>query len=753
LDKLGTSLSFLPDDAAFYSASLRCGEQIQAISKSRAWAALKALPAVDAMKKLIVKPPAGGDVGMELSEPQMYAAQFKAFLENPEVKKALELLGDMFSREVFIYGDQRVVDLIDLLQSVQNTMNYGRMFAGMSGHEAGHVDPGALALSALAQNIDLLKVPNVIIGFRVKNQQLARDELTKLEMTINVLLMFVPQVASRWKRATIAGNEYLTLTLDAELIPWDKIPLDEIREHELNKGDVDKVVARIKTLKKTIALGLRGDYLLLAVGPSTEKLAGLGRGKSLATRPEFKPLEKYADRRLVSIGYASQAAAAKLLDSTRQVKQILKAVDQILPKVDLPTEKKIQIRKHMEDLTKDLKRLAPVPGARMSFAFLAERGIEGFSYAWGDHRQVDASKALSLLEHVGGKPILAAVGRGRGSMEQYEIFVKWAKIAYGYFQEFGVPNIPPDDREKFDKAVELFIPLVNRLDAANRTLIQATADGQVGLVVDAKLKSRRFCEHMPVMDRPMPMIEPALVVGVSQPDLMRKAMGEYRQVFNEGVEAVRKIATEPTDIPHLSIPEPKVVQVASGTLYTYELPKKWGVTKDVTISLGLSDAVAVAAVTTNHAGRLLSTTPPSVGGVLGDVHRPRAMAVSLDWAGLVDAATPWVEYAVKQIAKEQPSGETPKAKAPKGKHAKAKKSEAKVDSTAPDAKAVHAKKPAGKKSDTYVIEMPAIGKKAILPQVRTVLKVLKVIPSITGESYLEDHALVTHTLVEVRDID
>jgi len=758
LDKLDTSLNFLPDDAAFYSASLRNGEQIKAIGKSRAWAAIKALPAVqDALKQ------AGA-----ASKSGEYAAQSKAIFENPEVKKALELLGDMFSREAFIYSDQGTVDLIDLLQCVSNTMNYGQMFAHMSGH--GPVEPGALALSAVAQNIDLLKVPNVIIGFRVKDQQLAREELTKLEGMINVFLMFVPEVASRWKRSTVAGSEYLTLTLDAGLIPWHKIPLDEVREHELNKGDVDKVVARVKTLKKTIALGLRGEYLLLAVGPSTDKLAQLGKGKSLVTRPEFKPLEKFADRRLLSIGYGSQAMAAKLLDNTRQVKQILKAVDQILPKVDLPADKKAQIRKDMADLTKDLKRLSPAPGAMMSFAFLTDRGMEGYSYAWGDHPQVDSSKALSLLEHVGGKPILAAVGRGRGSLEQYETFVKWAKIAYGYFQEFGVPQIPPSDREKYEKAVELFTPLVKRLDAANRTLIEATADEQAGLVIDARLKSRQFCQHMPVMERPMPMIEPALVVGVSKPELVRKAMSEYRQIFNEGVEAVRKIAPEPTDIPHLSIPEPKATKVASGTLYTYEFPEEWGVTKDVTPSLGLSNTVGVVAATTNHAGRLLSPTPPSVDGVLANAHRPRAMAVALDWAGVVDAATPWVEYAVKQIAKE----ETPKARPSKGKRAKAKKAEAKVEAGGPEAKkeatpkpgsdktaavqpgakAVHAKKPAGEKPEAKTAEgkKPA-GKPAILPQVRTALKVLKVIPSITGETYQEDHALVTHTLVEVRDID
>jgi hypothetical protein len=244
LDKLDTSLNWVPDDAAFYSASLRCGEQIKAIGKSRAWAALKTLPAVQDATKKLSAPLLKGDYGLDASAPESYGLQAKAFLENPEVKKALQLLGDMFAREAFIYGDQGIVDLVDLVQTVSNSMNYGQMFSQMNGQ--GPVDPGALALAALAQNLDLLKVPNVIIGFRVKNKQLAQEELTKLEGMVNMFLMFVPEVANRWKRTTVAGNDYLTLTLDAGLIPWQKIPLDEVREHEINKGDVDKVVAKAR---------------------------------------------------------------------------------------------------------------------------------------------------------------------------------------------------------------------------------------------------------------------------------------------------------------------------------------------------------------------------------------------------------------------------------------------------------------------------------------------------------------------------
>ena len=41
----------------------------------------------------------------------------------------------------------------------------------------------------------------------------------------------------------------------------------------------------------------------------------------------------------------------------------------------------------------------------------------------------------------------------------------------------------------------------------------------------------------------------------------------------------------------------------------------------------------------------------------------------------------------------------------------------------------------------------------IAAQVNTVLEVLKVLRTVTSESYFEDDVLVTHTLIQIRDIE
>lgn len=761
LKKIDASLRLIPEDAAYYSAMFRNGEQIEAIAKSRAWKSVMAMPVVkQGLQALRAK-----------IDENENAAQMKEAWENPEVQSALALLGDMMSHDVFICGDPASADCVDLIQQLVAAMRYGPALAQWTG-QAEDLDPRKLnarmILSTLAENRDLIKISSTLIGFRVKDVERAKEAVVKLEMAINLAAVAAPQLSNRIKRTKVAGSSYLTISLDGGMVPWDKVPMDTLEDVEANEGDAQKVIDKLKTLKLVIALGVRNDYLLLSIGPSTDYLAKFGQGKSLAERAEFKPLEKFADRRLTGVSYLSKAMAAKVMNSPEDIDHLLALLNAGLDNQEgLSAGQKARIRKDAAALSKDLKRLMPVPGAALSFSFLTGQGMEGYSYNWGSYPQVGSSKPLTLLEHVGGHPLLMLVGRGKVSVADYDLLVHWLKVGYGYFEEFAVPTMQPSEREKFDKAVKAFRPLLKRANETNRTmLLPALADGQVGLAVDANLKSRQFIKSLPSTPQPMPMAQPALLFGVSNPELLRKAMAEYRAIFNASADALREIS--PEDVPAFKIPEPKVVKTAAGTIYWYPLPSEWGVTEEVKVVLGLSDRVAVVGATQTQVEGLLKTTPLAVGGVLTAADRARIGAVSLDWAGIVTAATPWAELVARRIIKEkfgdlkpaEKAAEKPKA-AQKSSPATATKAAAKTDAKATaktDAKAAgdkdkpkkaQAKKPDGKKK---VVKKAAPGAE-IMDQVRTVLKVLQVIRSATAETYREGNATVDHTMVEIRDIN
>ncbi len=484
------------------------------------------------------------------------------------------------------------------------------------------------------------------------------------------------------------------------MVPWDELPLDKLKEMELKEGDAEKVIDQLKKAKLVIALGTRENYLLVSIGSSLKCLEKLGQDKRLIDRPELKPLAKFADRRLMGISYASAEISG---NQRKAIDNLVGLLDKMLARAELSDDKKLRLRKDSEGLAGDLKALIPKIGARMALEFLSDRGIEGYQYAWGDFGRVDGSKPLSLLQHVGGNPILGVVGRGKITGKDYDLASKWAKTVYGYFKDFGLPSLPPADREKGQKFLDAAVPLLRRLDTANRdVLLPALADGQAALVIDGKLQSKHFLETPPATEKPMPMAEPAIVVGVSDAKLLKQGLHEYRAVVNGLIDAVRHV--EGSNVPkNVRIPEPQVTQTALGTIYGFPLPKIWGVDPTIVPNVAVSDKVAVLSISRKHSERLLKATPLAAGGVLGKAaDRPLAIAIWLDWVALVKTATPWVDFAIEQAA------------ASKG-----------VDGDQ---------------------------QKMVVDQVHTALEVLQVMRFVSCECYLEKGVLVSHSLAEIHDL-
>ncbi len=697
IDKLDSAVKLVPADAAFFGSMMRNREQFDAIRRSNAWAKIQEMPVVKMGLSIY---------NMQLAVPNSGPAQLQTAMQNPEVRKLVDLASDMVSDEVFVYGDQDFVSLVDLMQNVSNAMRYGPAVAQAAG-QAEELTPNQLqtraAISALIENEDLIVVPSLIVGFKLKNVKLAEEELIKLETIANLMLEANEKTKGRFKKTKVGDADFLVLELSGDLVPWNELPMDKLEEIEAEKGQARKIVDQLKELELTLAVGLRGNYLVVSIGPSLDGLENLGEGDRLVDRPELQPLAKFADKRLASIVYLSEAMNRQLNDRAKTLEQLREMADEALPAAELSKSQNERIRNDADKLVEDLKGMIPALGARMGLCYLTDRGVESWQYAWGDHKPLDGSKPLGLLEHVGGDPLFGAVVRVKIDVDNYDLIVKWVKVGYGYFEEFGLPNMPEEDREKLKQFLAAATPLFERLDKVNREMtIPALADGQLGLVVDAKLSSKQFYEAMPAVETDMPMLEPALVRGVSDAKLLKQSFGEYREIANGLIDAMRNV--EGTDVPEgFEIPAPVVTESSVGTFYSFPLPKEWGVDEQIVPNLALSDSVLVVSASHAHGERLLKSTPLAAGGLLAQVDRPLAAAVWLNWSMLVQTAEPWVDYALKQSAEQKGLDETQQ--------------------------------------------------KMIGDQVRVGLEVLQAIRVITSEAYFEDGALVGHTLTEIRDVE
>ncbi|MCE5302381.1 MAG: hypothetical protein LLF97_04625 [Planctomycetaceae bacterium] len=694
LDKLNVSLKWIPEDAAFYSTMLRNREQFEAIRQSNAWAKVRQMPAVEMLMAMYQ-----AQTGVQGSGP----SRLNEILSNPESRKVVDLLGDMVSDEAFVYGDETCIDFVELFQAVNAAQSYGPSVLQASGLAAGR-DPSQLqammVLSTLAKHADLIAVPNFLVGFKVKNTELAKEQLIKLEMFANVFFESNKKTKGHFKKTKIGDYDYLTLTLDGSMIPWEQGVAGRLQSLEMKAGETQKVVERVKAAKLAVALGLRGDYLVCSIGSSFECLEKLGQGKRLADLPELRPLEAFASKRLTSISYVSEELNQQLNSNLSNVNAMLEIVDQMLPKANLSEEQDRRVRKDIDALVDDLKKMTPEVGAGLAWSFLCDRGLESYQYQWGDHRRLDGSKPLGLCEHVGGKPLLGVVSRAKFDIAPYDKMVGWLKVGYTYFEEFGLPAVPnKKDRDLIKNLLKETMPLLARLDKANREMLfPALDDGQLAFVVDGQLSSKRFHVTMPATEKPMPMAEPALVLGVSDAKLLKQAMDEYRAVVEDAIDVVRGIpgAEVPKDF---KLPEAQKTQVAGGEVYCFALPKECGLDEQIVPTFGLSDHVAVVAISRPHAERLLKATPLAVGGVLEKGDRPRAVAGWLEIGELATTAAPWIDFAIDQNK-----------------------------------------------------ETPAAQKESTQQQVRTGVEVLQAAPSFTSESYLKDDAMVTHSLLELHDI-
>jgi hypothetical protein len=284
----------------------------------------------------------------------------------------------------------------------------------------------------------------------------------------------------------------------------------------------------------------------------------------------------------------------------------------------------------------------------------------------------------------------------------------------------------PEDKEKYAKIKESGMPLVQRLDeATGKMLLPALADGQTAMVLDAKATSKQWFESMPAADQPLAMIDLGLVFGVSDEALLKKAFVEYRSIADGVIDQIKQ--TDPEALPaDFKLPAPVAQPSKVGTIYAYPVPASCGVDAQLAFNGGSSARFAAVSFQPLHTEKLLIDTPLEVSphGPLADRTRPLAAAVYFNWAGLIDAGTPWIDYAVQQMG--------PRAAEAAGAGALLASDEAQTQFAEASTLDPHTK--------------------FILEQVHIVLDALKVWRTSEAATYAENGAMVTHCLTVFKDV-
>jgi hypothetical protein len=701
------SLRVAPANAAFYSASLRLKEQLDVFLESKAYQRLNEIGIVQIGKAQLMM------LWQQAAMPEV--AEFREYIQSPEGQDALELLKDMFSQESFAYGSSDVADALAMFTAANSISRQARIEALAGGEDAEEVVEQR-TMDVIAEQIEKFKMPTLVMGWRIEDGERAERQLDAVHSLVrNLLDEHRPELSPHLQRDQIGGREFLTLRLDGSMIPWD-----EIREDTEDEDEVERWRELVSDKTLAVALGITDEFVLLSVGESTDHLETFGQGQSLSEQPSIVRLNKHADQRVVSIGYMSKELAQKLSSPEQTVEDLAGVAEEVLVAAEVSEEQRGQLIADIRGLGSEFKKYMPEPGDAAGISFLTSRGYEGFRYQSGAQPMWDSTRQLSLLNHVGGSPLLFLAGRSKESPEDYEQAVEWVKRIGVQVEKIVESKAPPEDWARYQQYRDRGLELLERLDRANREhFIPALADGQSALVVDTAAESTRWARQMPESPNPLPMLELAFVASVSDAEHLRQGIVETVDVAEDALALAREF--NPDEVPEFEVPEPEKRELeGGGTVYVYSLPEEWGLDTKVAVNAGLTDTTVVASWSPETTQRLLKKTDLDVDTSL-DVDRPAAVIAHFQFAKLIGAVRPWLDYGFA-VATGQ----------------------LKVEDDEDDESEEEAN------SDQAAIAMQ-LG--FIIPQVQQILQVTTALKSVSSVTYEEDGLWITHSEVHLEDVE
>jgi hypothetical protein len=683
----GSGVATVPADAAFFSSALRIEEQVQRFVGSNAFARLKELPV---LKRAL-------DSWQEQEEmPGSPVSMFLTFLELPENEQAVALLADMVATDTFLYGEPSCIAFVKLIKLLQRAQQTAQMLGGAGGDaileleelemieededvEAALGGPRILpvgrqveldldvpigagqsqaVLAALAENLDLVVVPDLVWGFKTTKQEAGEFQIKRLEVLAKMLVETVPDLAGSLARRTLPGGEVVTFTLDAGLLPWSEIA-EDIADEVGDSEQLDRVIDHIQDLDVVVALGVLDDWVVLSVGGSADHLEKLvlpgSKGRSLLETDPFKPLREDAARPLTAISYMSKPLAEAVAASPEDLDPLARGLAAQVASGAVPPDAGAEGLALLEEIREEYGRRLSEPGGWMAYSFVTETGFEGYAWDWSQNTPFDGGERLSLVDHVGGSPAAVAITRFRSDPDLLGVLAGLARGGWALAEEHARPTMADDEGERFDAFKEKIAPLGGRLvEILADKIGAALADGQVGMVIDAKATTTKPQQALPASAEPLPILEPAIVLPLADRKLFVEGLNDLFVLGDDLVDRIREIDPDAVP-PAYEIPEPEREKVAGGSVWTFAIPDA-GLDEQVKPTIAVGDQAVVFSLVPSQAARMLTAKPLETGARLADIGQPLAGLAAADVPALVDTIEPWVVYLTRYGSVQQREG-------------------------------------------------------------------------------------------------
>lgn len=608
--------AFVPKDVAAFSSTIGLADRCERVWNSNAVQNLMQLPSVQQMWQQAQRHP-------------VYQSFLHTAKTHPLAIQGLPVLKDAASNEIFVCAGSDVPEFFHALTELHGELTLLQWQAGIAGATGGappQIDSPAVAaqlIDAVLKKKDKLKAPSILMGFRLSDVDAATEFLNT----------WLPQLSDTpvgsIKKQEINGASFYVMEISASDLP-DEI-LDEMTD-ELQVAGIDPEVAGrlesfIRGQRLSIAAGVINDYLMLSFGSDQGLLEQWGKGESLASSKEFEPLlSRYQDG-LASISYTAASMAPKPM-APEDVEKIASNLIAMIPEGAAPPTLGERLRKDAKLLAAEI---VPVqPHSTLSFSF-ENQGLESWTFSGPFSASLDGSKKLTVMGHRGNQPILYSASRAAKSPDVYDKAVTWLTKGYGYFEDFVLPQIPPDDREEIDQALSVALPFLKTVNAATRDHLIPSIDGTQSLVL---LDAGGSFEGPP--ERPLPVAFPiprfGAAIELNDADQFKKAMTVYLEAGRKLISDIREI--DPRALPPtFKLPAPQTTPLAGATLYQYPLPMDLGA--DIAPCAMMKDRLLVVSSSVRLATAMTSEQALPTSEVIA-LDKPAGAAFALELNGVWD---------------------------------------------------------------------------------------------------------------------
>ncbi len=639
-------IGLIPDDAAFLSSTLRGKEQYDRIVSSNAFASLKELKSV--AKAL-------DELAKQQTQPGNPMAIAMMMMQMPDNQEAISLLQDMVATDTFVFGTSSWVTVSKLLKKLQSAQQAANMATITKGTDL-DLDTDAtlnrLIAETLAANTDEIVVPDLVWGFHTTQLDAAKKQLKRIEDFATSMAQAQPMLADAVAREKIGAGDFITVTIkpDPNLI---KMAISNTVKFDGMEEELEKILKRVGELQFVVALGIVKEHVVLSIGGGTEHLQAMGStGGSLLETEPFKVVRDATEKPLTSIWYRSQKLAKAWETSPEDIEQAKKFATTVAEVNELNPEATAEAERLVGELLEGYASRMPEAGPWLAYSYLTDTGYAGEEWNWAKNLPWNGSLPLSL-DHFGGDPLAVIALRTKTDPEQFEAFVSWANSLRQFVSSAIASTGDDDTQEGFKTFDEKIVPLGEELTTTVREkFVPSLKNGQFGFVLDGKASTTKLQASLPASSKPLPLIEPAIVLSLDDEKLFREGLSDIFALSDKLLSVVREIDEDDKIPSEYRIPDPEEKDTKGGSLWTFALPES-GLDKQIQLSIGVGKNAAVFSFTPDQAERILTSSPLQLEG---DFSENLAAVAVLDWVAFANAIEPWATYVIRCGGVQQEEG-------------------------------------------------------------------------------------------------